>query len=188
MKKRLIIMASGNGGNFEAIVKHVKEEADIKLITDNPEAMVINRAIRLKIPYVVIDRKLFPDKKRFDENIFYSLKSFSPDLVALAGYMRILPTEIVEFFKDKIVNIHPSLLPAFKGKDAIRKAFDYGVKYTGVTVHLVDEKIDHGEIIDQIAVRIEENMSLKELEKKIHKAEHRLYSKIIKKLLAEEGK
>lgn len=184
--KNIVVMASGNGSNFESISKYFANKLRIRLITDNENAYVIKRAQKLSISYTIVNRNDFKDKKSFNNKIFELLKSFSPNLIVLAGYMRILPTRIVRSFENKIVNIHPSLLPAFKGKDAITRAFGYGVEYTGITIHYVDEKVDHGKIIKQEIVKIDKNEGLSELEKRIHKIENAVYPKIIEKILKEE--
>ena len=184
--KKLAILASGNGSNFEAIVKHLKDSVAIRLITDNSRANVVNRATRLKIPYTVIDRAFFATKKEFNHSLFCTLKNFSPNLIALAGYMRILPADITNHFKNMIINIHPSLLPAFKGRNAIKQAFEYGVKYTGITIHYVNEEIDAGKIIEQKIIEISSRESIESLENRIHEIEHSTYPMIIEKILKEE--
>jgi phosphoribosylglycinamide formyltransferase-1 len=181
--KKIVVMASGNGSNFESIVNHLGEKVEITMLTDNKNSNAINRAKRLKIPYKIIDRKDYDSNAQFSKEVFELLKSLSPNLIVLAGYMRIIPDYVVEYFKEGVVNIHPSLLPAFKGKNAIEKAFDYGVKYTGITIHYIDEKIDHGKIIDQEVVKIEDGMTLDELERRIHEVEHSVYPKIIENIL-----
>jgi len=184
---KLIVFASGNGSNFEAIANHIKEE-DLPfviqyLLTDNPRAFAIERAKKLNIPVKILDYKSFESRDAYNRAVFKFLKSQDVDLIVLAGYMRILPAFIVREYWRKIVNIHPSLLPAFPGLHAIEKAFNYGVKVTGVTVHFVDEGVDTGPIIMQECVKIEENDTLESLEEKIHKVEHRIYIQAIKKIL-----
>ncbi len=188
-ESRIVVLASGNGSNFEAIVKHIREQklpiVVEALITDNPGAYAIERAKRLGIPVKVLPFKSFKNREEFNQSLLELLKSINPDLIVLAGFMKILPPKIVRAFWRKIVNIHPSLLPAFPGLNAIEKAFKYGVKVTGVTVHFVDEGVDTGPIIMQECVKIEENDTLETLEEKIHAVEHRIYIEAIKKVLFE---
>ncbi|KLO21960.1 phosphoribosylglycinamide formyltransferase [Marinitoga sp. 1197] len=183
MKKKIVVLASGNGSNFEAIVKKLRNRYEIKLISDNKKAFVLQRAINLYIDYEIVNFKDFKKREDFERKLFEYLKKEHPDLIVLAGFMKILPEYIVEYFNNKIINIHPSLLPAFKGLNAIKKALDYGVKYTGITVHYVNNELDGGKIIAQEVVKVEYNDSLESLEEKIHKIEHRLYPKVIDKIL-----
>jgi len=185
--KRMVILASGNGSNFEAIVKTARKEKwpveIVSLITDNPHAYAIKRAKRLRIPCKLLNYKEFDSKDSYNKELFKILKEFSPDLIVLAGYMRILPLYIVRAFRWKIVNIHPALLPAFRGLHAIERAYKAGCKVTGVTVHFVDEGVDTGPIIAQRCIEIREGESLEHLERRIHRVEHKLYPTVIKKLL-----
>jgi phosphoribosylglycinamide formyltransferase-1 len=185
--KNIAILASGRGTNFEAIAKAIKKgtlKANLKLlITDNKNAYVRERAKKFKVKDIFIDPKKFKNRVNFDKEIVKILKKEKIDLVILAGFMRILSRYFVKKFKNKILNIHPAILPAFKGVNAIERAYNYGCKITGVTIHFVDEKVDHGPIILQGVVKIEEGMSLEELEEKIHKLEHKLYPKAIKLFL-----
>ncbi len=185
--KNIVILASGNGSNFEAIVNHIRKESlpiNVKfLITDNPGAFAIQRAERLGIPYKVIDYKKFENRSEYNKALDRFLSSIEFDLMVLAGYMKILPAFIVRKYWRRIVNIHPSLLPSFPGLHAIEKAFNYGVKVTGVTVHFVDEGVDTGPIIAQECVKVEEDDTLETLEEKIHKVEHKIYFEAIKKVL-----
>ncbi|GAB6189010.1 phosphoribosylglycinamide formyltransferase [Marinitoga arctica] len=183
MKKKIVVLASGNGSNFEAIVRKLRNRYEIKLISDNKKAYALQRAIKLYIDYEIVNYEYYRERERFNKKLFECLKNENPDLIVLAGYMRILPDYIVEYFSGKIINIHPSLLPAFKGLNAIKKAFDYGVKYTGVTIHYVNNELDGGEIITQDIVKIEYEDTLESLEEKIHKVEHKLYPKVIDKIL-----
>ncbi len=186
----LAIFASGKGSNFSAIIKAVKKrklKGSVKLlICDNRDAGVISKANRAGVKIALIPRKNFITKKDFENKIIQTLKDNNIKLIILAGFMRILSPEFVKLYSGRIINIHPSLLPAFKGEQAIIDAFDYGVKITGVTVHFVDEEMDHGPIILQDAVRIKETDTLESLETKIHKLEHKLYPKALELLL--EGK
>ena len=177
------VFASGFGGNLQAIINAVKRRqirADLKLVlSDRADAYALKRAQKANVPTVFIDPKNFKDRESFDRVVVAILKREKIDFVVLAGFMRILSPYFIKTFPNKILNIHPSLLPAFKGARAIQDAFDYGVKATGVTVHFVDEEVDHGAVILQEAVPVSAQDTLDSLEAKIHKVEHRIYPKAI---------
>ena len=180
----IAVLASGRGTNFGAIVRAVKKGA-IKanlslLLSDNPKAGAIGRARRAGVKVILVNREDFPAKKDFESRIIQHLREEKIDLIVLAGFMRILGPDIIGEYKNRIINIHPALLPSFKGAQAIKDAFDYGVKVTGVTVHFVDDLMDHGPIILQEALSIKEGDTLESLEAKIHKIEHKLYPEAIK--------
>jgi len=179
----IAVFASGRGSNFSAIAEAVKK-GKIKarlslLVSDNPSAPVIAKALRAQVKAVIIAREDYSNRADFENEIIRLLKKEKIGLVVLAGFMRVLSPDFVGNFKNKIINIHPALLPAFKGAHAIRDAFFYGAKVTGVTVHFVDEKMDHGPIILQQALVIKASDTLKSLEEKIHKIEHLLYPEAI---------
>jgi len=185
--KRVVILGSGNGTNLSAIFNYVKEanlDIEIFAISDVENSGFLKRAKNHGIFYELIDRKLGREKQ--ENMLFCKLKELSPDLIALAGYMRILPANIVDAFRWKIINLHPSLLPTFRGSHAIKDAFLSGVKWTGVTVHYVDEGLDTGQIIAQIPVPILNGDSLDTLESRIHEAEHFMYPRVIVKILGGE--
>lgn len=179
----IAVFASRNGSNFSAIAKAVKQKK-LKvnlalLVCDNPRAFVINRAKKAGVKIALVQREDFLTKAEFEDRIIIQLKENNVELIVLAGFMLMLSKEFVNRYKGRIINIHPSLLPAFKGAQAIKDAFDFGVKVTGVTAHFVDEKMDNGPVILQSAVKIEEDDTLETLEKKIHKLEHRVYPEAI---------
>lgn len=182
--KNIAVFASGRGTNFSAIIKAVKSgviRANLSLLVcDNPVAGAIARAKRAGIKVVLLKREDFSNREDFEVKIIQHLKEEKIDLVVLAGFMRIFGPEIIREFTGRIINIHPSLLPAFKGAHAIKDAFDYGVKVTGVTVHFVDEKMDHGPIILQQAILVSPCDTLPALEEKIHRIEHKLYPEAIR--------
>ena len=185
--KNIAVLASGRGTNFEAIAKAVKRgyiKANLKvLITDKENALVRERAKRFKVKDIFIDPKNFKSRQDFDREIVKILKKEKINLVVLAGFMRIITPYFVKAFKNRILNIHPAILPSFRGVNAIERAYNYGVKVTGVTVHLVDEGVDTGPIILQEALKIREKESLQSLEERIHKLEHRLYPLAVKLFL-----
>ena len=182
--KNIAVMASGNGSNFQAIVEAVKRgkiKAKLKLlVSDNPRAYCLQRAVKAKVKVFIADRRDFLNKKDFETQIIKKLKAEKIDLVVLAGFMRVLSPYFVRQYKKKILNIHPALLPAFKGARAIEDAFKRGVKVTGVTVHFVDEEVDHGPIISQEALKIYEKDTLKSLEQRVHRLEHKLYPQALR--------
>ena len=181
--KNIAVFASGNGTNFSAIcsaVKHGSIKANLALvICDQPQAGVIQRVKDAGIKLALVRREDFSSKKDFESGIIGHLKQEKIDLIVMAGFMRLLSPEFVAEFKGRMINIHPSLLPAFKGTHAIKDAFLYGAKVTGVTVHFVDELLDHGPIILQAPVAIEEQDTLETLEEKIHRVEHRIYPEAV---------
>ena len=183
----IAVLASGRGTNFEAIAKAVKRgfiRARLKLlITDKENAGVRERAKKFAVKDIFIDPKNFKSRQDFDREVVKILKKEKINLVVLAGFMRIITPYFVRAFKNRILNIHPAILPSFGGVNAIERAYNYGVKVTGVTVHLVDEGIDTGPIILQEALKIREEESLQSLEERIHKLEHRLYPLAVKLFL-----
>lgn len=180
----LAIFASGNGSNFSAIIRAIKKRKikvkSVILVCDKPDAFVIKRAQKAKVPIILARGEDFTSKLNFEAAIIQRLKDYKINLIALAGFMRILSPSFVKKYRNRIMNIHPSLLPAFKGAHAIKDAFDSGAKTTGVTVHFIDEKVDHGPVILQQKVMIRKNDTLTRLEKRIHAVEHKLYPEAIK--------
>ena len=186
--KRLALFASGNGSNFEAIVRacrsgRIRGEV-VLLVCDKPQAYVLRRAKEYGIEAFAFSAKDYASKGEYEREIVALLDSHKVDLVCLAGYMRLLSSVLLESYGGRIINIHPSLLPAFKGARAIEQAFEYGVKIYGVTIHFVEEAMDGGEIISQQAFPYE-GSDFDELERMIHALEHELYINTINKLIAE---
>ena len=185
--KHIAIFASGNGSNFEAIVQacadgHLAARV-VLLVCDKPGAYVIERANKWSIPVFEFEPKEYAYKAEYEAEIIRFLKAHRVDWICLAGYMRLVSTVLLNEYEGRIINIHPSLLPAFKGLRAIEQAYEYGVKITGVTTHFVDNTLDGGTIIDQVAIPTE-GCDLEELQRRIHTAEHELYVKTINTLLA----
>lgn len=181
---RLLALASGRGSNFLAILNAI-ENGEIQnakfvgLITDRENTGAEKHAKNYNIPVKVISYSKFSYTMEFDKILLEAAKSFEPDLIICAGYMRILSKEFIQAFPDKIMNIHPSLLPSFPGLRAQKQALEYGVKVSGCTVHFIDEGVDTGPIILQKCVEIPENISEEELSNLILKEEHNLYKKAI---------
>ncbi|MFC3419852.1 phosphoribosylglycinamide formyltransferase [Salinicoccus hispanicus] len=187
MAIRVAVLASGGGTNFENLARHasgIGMEIAV-LISDKHDAFAITRAQNLGIPHHVHSRKDFDSKAAHEAAILETLSAHDVSYVLLAGFMRILSPHFIETYDHRIINLHPSLLPSFKGRDGIRDAYEYGVKVTGVTIHYVDAGIDTGEIIAQVPVQIEAGDTLEDVENKIHKVEYALYPAAIKKVLKE---
>ncbi|BAH41580.1 phosphoribosylglycinamide formyltransferase [Brevibacillus brevis NBRC 100599] len=191
--RKLAIFASGSGSNFEAIVQAVQDGklAGVEvalLVCDKPGAKVLERAERLGIDAFVFQPKEYADKASFEQEIVAQLQKREISLVVLAGYMRLVGDTLLSSYEGKIINLHPSLLPAFPGKDAVGQALAYGVKITGVTVHLVDAGLDTGPIIAQIPVAVQEADTAETLAARIHAVEHELLVKVIGYLAEERVK
>ncbi len=183
-KVRIAVLASGRGSNFQAIIDAVKAgtcSADIRvLITNKADAKAIERAKENGISVEIVDRKDFPSREALDERIKELLDKHGVELAVLAGYMLLLKgKKLLDSYKNKIINIHPALLPSFPGVDAQKQAFDYGAKVSGITIHFVDENLDAGPIIYQEAVDISECKTAAEAAHKILEVEHKAYPKVI---------
>ena len=184
------ILISGRGTNMLAIIEAVQSgsipESDVAVvISDKSSAEGLIRAKERGVEALAVPRK-GRTREEHDAEIIVELQKRNVELVCLAGYMRLLSKDFVRAFPNKIINIHPSLLPAFKGLDAQKQAVDYGVKISGCTVHFVDEALDHGAIILQKAVQVEDNDTAESLAVRILEHEHALYVEAIKQIV--EGK
>ncbi|MGI5822015.1 MAG: phosphoribosylglycinamide formyltransferase [Bacteroidales bacterium] len=183
------VFASGSGTNFQAIADAVNNgtiPARIALLVcDKPDAYVLQRAEKEGITTFVFEPKKFVSKAHYEQQILMELQRHEVEWIFLAGYMRIIGRTLLNAYPEKIVNIHPALLPAFPGANGILDAYKYGVKVFGVTVHFVDESVDTGKIIDQDSFKIWGSESLEEVENQIHKIEHEIYPRVIAKLLSQ---
>ena len=178
------VLASGNGSNLQAIIDAHKKgriRGELRLvISDKADARALARARKAGVKEVVcVDPKDFASREAFDAALVAILKKEKIGLVVLAGFMRILSPVFIQAFRHKIINVHPALLPAFKGAHAIKDALTYGVKVTGVSVHFVDEDVDHGAIIAQQALDVKPQDTPDSLALRIHKVEHVLYPKCV---------
>ena len=187
---RLGVLVSGSGTNLQAIIDRI-ESGDIRaeiacVISNKADAYAVVRATRHGIPVVVHENSKFPERSSYDAATVDILRNYAVDLVILAGYMRILTDVMVSAFPHAIMNIHPALLPAFPGLHAQQQALDYGVRYSGCTVHFVDQGTDTGPIILQSVVPVEQDDTEETLSSKIQKAEHQTFAQAIK--LFVEGK
>ena len=183
-KKRIAVLASGYGSNLQAIIDYITNDGlngEIVLVfSNNKEAYALKRAEKSGIKIFCMSPEQFQSRKEYDRQLIKILKGEQVDLIVLAGYMLLVGPEFIAEFRNKIINIHPALLPAFKGTHGIKDAFEYGVRVTGVTVHFVNKELDSGPIIMQEAVYIKENDTLESLEAKIHKVEHKIYPLAVK--------
>ena len=179
MTVRLGVLISGSGTNLQSIIDASESgalDAHVAVVISNHEgARGLDRARKHGIDAVFIDRGAHPSPRAYNAAIRDILRSHGVDWVVMAGYMRLLGREVLDFFPNRVLNIHPALLPSFPGANGIRDAFDAGVKVTGVTVHFANENFDDGPILAQGAVAIAEDDTVESLEAKIHAVEHRLY-------------
>jgi phosphoribosylglycinamide formyltransferase-1 len=187
VKRRLGVLISGRGSNLQAIVDAIREgRLDVEIavvISNRAEAAGLDRARDAGIETRYINHREFPLRDDFDRALVEALRAHDVSLVCLAGFMRLIGRPMLDAFPDAILNIHPSLLPAFPGVDAQRQALDYGVKVTGVTVHLVTAELDGGPIIVQRSVPVLEGDTVESLSARILVEEHRAYPDAIRKLL-----
>lgn len=183
------VLISGSGSNLQAIIDRIDQgtlDAEIVLvISSRPDAFGLTRAEKAGIPTLALNREVYQDAPAANKRITDALKEAGAEYVIMAGYMRKLTNEVLDAYPDKVVNLHPALLPSFKGAHAIEDAFTFGVKVTGITVHFANEDYDKGPIIAQRAVEIREDDTLESLETRIHEAEHELYPEVIS-LLAQQ--
>jgi phosphoribosylglycinamide formyltransferase-1 len=185
MEKKLPIgiLASGSGSNLQSIIDHIEQDrldAVIRVVvSNNPDAYALTRAEKHGIPFVVIRHQEFPTREAFDGQMANTLVSFGVDLVVMAGFMRVLSPQFLHAFPQRVINIHPALLPAFPGLHGQQQAFEYGVKFSGCTVHFADDGVDSGPIIIQAIVPVLETDSEDTLAERILREEHRIYPQAI---------
>ena len=180
---RIVVLASGSGTNLQAILDALHGREGIEVVgvgSDKPGARALGRGAAAGVATAVFPREEYPDRAARDAAIGDWIEGLGADLVVLAGYMQLLSPEFVARFRDRVVNIHPALLPAFPGLDAIGQALAAGVEVTGVTVHFVDEGVDTGPAILQREVPVPPGGDRERLEKAIHAVEHQLYPEAIR--------
>ncbi len=184
MRKKIAVFASGFGSNLQALIDFNKKsglDGDISLVfSDNGDAFALKRAKKHNIEAVHIDPGKYSDREEFERDILKILDKYGIDLIVLAGYMFLLTPLLINTYKNRILNIHPALLPSFRGTHGIKDAYDHGVRISGVTVHFVEEELDNGPIIMQAPVYIDQKDSLEQFEEKIHKVEHKIYPEAVK--------
>lgn len=179
---RLAVFASGNGSNFQAIAEAISEEkfAELVVLITDKECYALERAASLGINTFTLDKS----KKRseYEVDVLEVLQKYDVDFIALAGYMNIIGNTLLEAYEGRIINIHPSLLPKYRGLHAIERAFENGDEEIGITIHYVDSGIDTGKIIVQDSIKVNGD-SLEQVEQRIHEIEHKLYVKTLKGLI-----
>lgn len=181
-KLKIGVMISGSGTNLQAIIDAVDEGLPVDIVhvvSSRPDAYGIERAKKAGIPVLVLNRDVYSDARAADAMIADTLSASGAEYVIMAGYMRMVTGVLLDAFPNRIVNLHPALLPSFVGAHAIQDALEYGVKVTGVTVHFANEEYDKGPIIAQRAVTVREDDTLESLEERIHEVEHEMYPQVI---------
>jgi phosphoribosylglycinamide formyltransferase 1 len=180
---KLGVLISGNGSNLQSIIDHIEKgslKAAIKIvISNNPDAYGITRAGKHGIPFLVLKNGNFKNKEAFDAELVKILKDNGVELVILAGFMRIITPAFLKAFSGKIMNIHPALLPSFPGLHGQKQAVEYGVKFSGCTVHFVDDGVDTGPVIIQSVVPVHDDDTEETLAERILKEEHKIYPQAI---------
>ncbi len=180
---RVVVLASGSGTNLQAILDRVHGREGIEVVgvgSDKPGARALERARAAAVPVAVFPASAYPDREARDAAIGDWAEELGADLIVLAGYMQLLSPSLVARFRERIINVHPALLPSFPGLDAIGQALEHGVRVTGVTIHFVDEGVDSGPIILQRAVPLPYTRDRAELEAAIHRVEHELLPEAVR--------
>ena len=184
---KIAVCCSGQGTNLQSILNAARRgtlRARVAVVvSDSPSAFALERARRAGVPAVFIDPRRYRSREAFDRALARVVEKFQARWIILAGFMRILSPWLVRRYRGRILNIHPALLPAFPGCHAVRDALRYGVKVTGVTIHVVDEKVDHGPILLQGTVPVRAADTEESLSRRIHRLEHRLYPKAIQQVI-----
>ena len=188
-KIKVVVLASGNGSNFQALLdacKDPKYPAEIQaLITNVNGCYAIERATNVGLTSMCISSKMWTDRIVWEQAIVYFLEYYNPDIVCLAGFMKILSPEFFKSWTKPVLNIHPSLLPDFKGINAVQQAIDAGAEWSGCTVHYVTQELDSGTIIGQKKVHVAKKDTVQSLTEKIQRQEHKLYPAMLKKVAKE---
>jgi len=183
---RIGVISSGRGENLRYIIKATRSgylRAEVVIVlTNQPDAGALRIAREFGVPAEFIDPSGL-SREEYDRLLIRRLDDAAVDLVVLTGYMRILSPEFVRHYRNRILNIHPALLPSFRGVDAFQQALDYGVRWTGTTIHIVDEKVDHGPIVYQVPVPVKPDDTHESLKARIQRAEYRAYPRAIKMFL-----
>lgn len=189
-KFKLAVLVSGRGSNLQAIIDSIEKnalQAEIALVVSNvKDAYALKRAHKHGLEGIFLDPKSYPDRNSYEQSLVEQIRSKSVDLICLAGYMRVLGKHFIEAFSDRIINIHPSLLPAFPGLNVQKRALEHGAHFSGCTVHYVNEEVDGGAIISQAVVRIFDDDDEASLSERILEQEHLIYPEAIQLIL--EGK
>ena len=177
------VLLSGSGTNLQAIIDRIEDGSlncrIVKVISSRPDAYGLKRAEAAGIPTLALNRDVYADPIAADELIVREMREAGAEYIVMAGYMRMVRDPLLDAYPDRVLNLHPALLPSFKGAHAIQDAFDAGVKVTGVTVHFANADYDKGPIVAQRAIAVAENDTLDALEAKIHDVEHVLYPEVL---------
>ena len=180
------VLLSGSGTNLQAIIDAVANDGlpvdIVHVVSSRPDAYGIERARAAHIPVTVLNKGVYADPAEADARIVDALRDAGAQYVVMAGYMRKVTPVVLDAFPDRVLNLHPALLPSFKGAHAIQDAYHAGVKVTGVTVHLANEDYDKGPIVAQRAVEVREDDALEDLEARIHEVEHALYPEVLRQI------
>lgn len=183
MNQQISVFASGTGSNFDAMMQDEKiADSIVLLVCDKPGAAVVAKAEKFGVATLVLDPKSYPTKQEYEKVIYEKLQALEVEWIFLAGYMRLIGETLLSHYEGRIINIHPSNLPDFPGKDAIGQAYRAGVSETGVTIHYVDEGMDTGPIIAQEKIEMLPGETEEQLKTRIQAVEHRLYPNVIKQL------
>lgn len=184
----IAVLLSGSGTNLQAIIDAIVagtlNARIVHVVSSRPDAYGIERAQAAGIPVTVLNRDAYADREAADARIVETLQAAGAEYVVMAGYMRMVTPVMLNAFPDRVLNLHPALLPSFKGAHAIQDAFEAGVKVTGVTVHFANEEYDKGPIVAQCAVPVREGDTLDALEERIHGVEHELYPEVLRWIAA----
>ena len=184
----IAVLLSGSGTNLQAIIDAIAagtlNARIVHVVSSRPDAYGIERAQAAGIPVTVLNRDAYADREAADARIVETLQAAGAEYVVMAGYMRMVTPVMLNAFPDRVLNLHPALLPSFKGAHAIQDAFEAGVKVTGVTVHFANEEYDKGPIVAQCAVPVREGDTLEALEERIHGVEHELYPEVLRWIAA----
>lgn len=181
-KLKVAVLISGSGTNLQAILDAAAEGLPIDIVhvvSSRPDAYGIERAKAAGVPVLVLNQEIYADARAADEMIAATLQASGAEYVVMAGYMRLVTGVLLDAFPNRIINLHPALLPAFVGAHAIQDAYDTGVKVTGVTVHFANDEYDKGPIIAQRAVVVRETDTVETLEERIHEVEHEMYPQVL---------
>ena len=183
---KLVVLISGNGSNLGAIIREIQQgklnAQIVQVISNQPGAYGLTRAKEANIPTTIINHEDYDSRESFDKSLSQAIDQYQPDLVVLAGFMRILSDEFVEHYMGRLINIHPSLLPKYQGLNTHQRVLDAGEAEHGVTVHYVIPELDSGPVILQASIPVLESDNIKSLKTRIHKAEHQVYPEAIRRI------
>ncbi|MCF6765480.1 phosphoribosylglycinamide formyltransferase [Thiotrichales bacterium 19S3-7] len=184
-KKKLIVLTSGDGSNLQAIINQIENDqinGSIEAVLSNKDSFSLVRAKKHQIPAIYLSHKNYASREIYDQALIDKISPFNPDLIILAGFMRILTPLFIQAFKNKIINVHPSLLPKYKGLNTHKQALENNDQEHGTSIHLVNEELDAGMVIAQAKLAVKPNDTVSSLEQRIKVLEYQLYPEVIRKL------